>query len=179
MYAAASTGTSSTTEFLSFTITTLPGNFPGMEADVPGCFPASMILVAGFDTVLSWFDEIAERVEYHGLKTKVIGVTVTESTSIADKLYGQYFLDLEKLNQNGFLESKRGKRHFIYKVSDKDIFDALVFLRNLQSAEPSGAAGFAFLKYLKDLYPEFNPATNSVVVVNTGNGFMNLGKVPF
>jgi hypothetical protein len=44
-----------------FTTTTLPGNFPGIEADVLGFFPASLILVAGFDVVCTRFDEIPER----------------------------------------------------------------------------------------------------------------------
>ena len=47
---------------LQFHVPSVPnGNFPGMEADVLGFFPASLILVAGFDVVYTRVDEIPER----------------------------------------------------------------------------------------------------------------------
>ncbi|TSC66233.1 MAG: hypothetical protein CEO22_155 [Candidatus Berkelbacteria bacterium Gr01-1014_85] len=128
-------------------------------------------------------NEIIDYVEDKNLATKVVPVSSGNPNTIAIMLYGPIWVDTEKLEEEGRaltrhepIDRKGRKRdqYCVYNVSDNDIRDALGQMQKAgMTAEPSGASGIALLKHLKNIHPEFSPAKDSVLVINTGNGLLN------
>jgi threonine dehydratase len=119
-------------------------------------------------------NETIDVIKENNCKTKVVPVAVGRKDSVAVMLYGPYWFNTEELEKTGKTKSKHESHPcIINKVSDEEILEAIQIIKSITTAEPSGAAGFAILKRLKDIHPEFNPETNSVVVINTGNGLLN------
>jgi threonine synthase len=115
-----------------------------------------------------------DAVHSYGHKTCVIPVSVPFEQSIADKLWGPWWVDVKSLEKIGKGLTKIGGRsYFVYRIEDQEILDAMEKLKGEISAEPSGAAGFAILYRMKKIVNTFDPKKNSVVVLNTGNGLRN------
>ena len=119
------------------------------------------------------YNEFCDYTIRNKLKTRIVGVTVTKPESIADKLYGLYSQDIEKLKKDGFSITSYGKEHLMLCVSDEEIIKVLGELKGKINAEPSGAAGFSVIKRLVNFYPSFKPGKDTLVIVNTGNGIPN------
>ena len=128
-------------------------------------------------------NEIIDYIDDHKLKTKVIPVSSGNPETIATMLYGPIWVDTNDLFETGkgltrhdSLDRKGRIRspYYVYHVHDWEIIRALKTLGEIGvSSEPSAASGFAILKRLKDISPEFNPDKHSVLVINTGNSFLN------
>lgn len=119
------------------------------------------------------YNEFCDYVLENNLKTKVLGVTVARIDSIADKLFGFYWQDIDNLNKVGYSITRYGRSHLMVRADDNEINDTMHEIGSRINAEPSGVAGLAVLHRLKKYYPSFDEIKDSVVVVNTGNGIPN------
>jgi threonine synthase len=119
------------------------------------------------------YNEFCDYIISKKLKTRIVGVTVTKPESIADKLYGFYWQDIEKLKKDGFYITSYGEEHLMLCVNDDEIIKVLGELKGRINAEPSGAAGFPVINRLGNFYPSFKPEKDTIVIVNTGNGIPN------
>ncbi|MBI5371267.1 MAG: PLP-dependent lyase/thiolase [Sphingobacteriales bacterium] len=128
-------------------------------------------------------NEIVDYIKDHSLKTKVIPVSSGSPDTLAIMLYGPIWVDTKGLVSKGIgltthdkidLKGREREPYYVYQVNDDEIVSALQTLKQLNiSCEPSGASGFAILPRLKEISPEFNPDIHSVLVINTGNSFLN------
>lgn len=129
-------------------------------------------------------DETIDYINDHRLPTKVIPVSSGDPSTIAVMLYGPIWVDSRSLLENGSAMTRRKvpdkknrsrEQYIVYHVADKEIVDAMKILTTTGiSAEPSGASGFAILPRLGKIDPGFDPLEDSVLVINTGNGLLNL-----
>lgn len=107
-------------------------------------------------------------------KTKVVPVSVGRKDSIASMLYGPYWVDVKALERDGQAQSKHETHPCtVYNLRDEEIVQSMRTIAERVTAEPSGAAGFAILHRLNEIHPEFDPAKDFVLVINTGNGLLN------
>lgn len=128
-------------------------------------------------------NEIVDYIKDHSLKTKVIPISSGSPDTLAIMLYGPIWVDTKGLVSKGIgltshdkidLKGRVREPYYVYQVNDDEIISALQTLKQLNvSCEPSGASGFAILPRLKEISPEFNSAKHSVLVINTGNSFLN------
>jgi threonine dehydratase len=119
------------------------------------------------------YNEFCDYILEKSLKTKVLGVTVTKVDSIADKLFGFYWQDIDNLNKVGYSITRYGRAHLMIRADDSEIINTMHEIGSQINAEPSGIAGLTVLHGLKKYYPSFDKIKDSVVVVNTGNGIPN------
>lgn len=129
-------------------------------------------------------NEIIDYVAEHGLKTKVIPVSSGDPQTIAVMLYGPIWVDTVKLLADGKAYTRHEpidrkgrprKKYVVYHVGDDDLRAAMGELhQNEIHAEPSGASGIALLKHLKEINPAFDPKRHTVLVINTGDGLLNV-----
>ena len=129
-------------------------------------------------------NEIIDYVNDRNLQTKVIPVSSGYSDTIAVMLYGPMWVYVDGLLKNGKSLSvqnqldKKGRTrmpYYVYHIYDDEILCAINILKEKNiSCEPSAASGFAILPRLKQISPEFNPSKHSVLVINTGNSFLNV-----
>lgn len=128
-------------------------------------------------------NEIMDYIQDHKLKSKVIPVSSGNPDTIAVMLYGPIWVNCNDLLENGKgftrheLIDKKGrvrKPYLVYNVTDNEILTVLPRLKELNiSCEPSAASGFAILHRLEEIEPDFNKNTHSVLIINTGNSFLN------
>lgn len=128
-------------------------------------------------------NEVIDYVRDNQLPTKVIPVSSGDPDTIAVMLYGPIWIDTKSLLEKGSvmtrhkIPDKKGKtreQYRVHHVSDEEITDAMKVLRQTEiSAEASGASGFAILPRLKKIDPNFHPQKHSILIINTGNGFLN------
>lgn len=128
-------------------------------------------------------NEIIDYINDHQLHTKVIPVSSGDPNTIAVMLYGPIWVDTENLLKKGEgwtrheEKDRKGRtrnRYKVYHVSDRELHLAMKELQKRSiKAEPSGASGFAILPRLSKIDPEFDPKKDTVLVVNTGNSFLN------
>lgn len=128
-------------------------------------------------------NEVIDYVKKKNLKSKVIPVSSGNPNTIAIMLYGPIWVDADQLLKNGKAFTKHDtvdrkglirEPYLVYNVNDDDILSAIQQLKTINlSCEPSGASGFAMLQKLNQISPDFNPDKHSVLVINTGNGFLN------
>lgn len=128
-------------------------------------------------------NEIIDYINDNNLTTKVIPVSSGAPQTIATMLYGPIWVDTISLAKTGKgltrhdsidRKGRVRKPYLVYQIYDKEIILALKELSNLNiSSEPSAASGFAILHRLKDISPEFDAQKHSVLVINTGNSFLN------
>lgn len=128
-------------------------------------------------------NEIKDYLSDHNLKSKVIPVSAGNPDTIALMLYSPIWINCKDLNKNGQALTKqdgidlKGRKrvpYTVYNVNDSEILSILPILNKLNiSCEPSAASGFAILHRLKDISPEFDQDKHKVLVINTGNGFLN------
>lgn len=122
------------------------------------------------------YNETVDYLRKEGIQTRVIPVSVGDSMSIADKLYGPIWIeDVGGLKAKGTAKSKHKEFPcIIHGVEDSEILDALDRIKKHGiKAEASGAAGFALVPRLKQICPEFDKKKHSVLVINTGDGLLN------
>lgn len=125
--------------------------------------PAAVLVPVGAGVL---FDECVGLIESRGLATTVIGVSVTESHSVADKIYGYYSPYFEQLSRSGLSQHARHPRHPVLSVTDEEILQALEWASRREiNAEPSAVA--ALVPYLNN-YTGLPPG--DVLWINTGNG---------
>lgn len=128
-------------------------------------------------------NEIIDYIHDHKLHTKVIPVSSGDPETIAIMLYGPIWVDTKSLVKKGWgwtcheKHDRKGRERIPYKVyhvSDTELLTAMKTL-NKQGihAEASGASGFAILPKLKKIDPKFDPKKHEVVVINTGDSFLN------
>jgi hypothetical protein len=128
-------------------------------------------------------NEIIDYINDHKLHTKVIPVSSGNPDTIAVMLYGPIWVDTKSLAKNkwGWTRhentDKKGRKrepYKVYHVADEELLTAMKELKKRGfHAEPSGASGFALLPRLSQIEPAFNPQKHSVVVINTGDSFLN------
>lgn len=128
-------------------------------------------------------NEIIDYIKDNNLKTKVIPVSSGNPDTLAVMLYGPIWVDTKGLVNKGIgltshdkidLKGRIREPYYVYQVNEDEILSALQTLKQLKiSCEPSGASGFAILPRLKEISPEFHPDKHSVLVINTGNSFLN------
>jgi threonine dehydratase len=133
-------------------------------------------------------NEIIDYIDDNNLKTKVIPVSSGNPETIATMLYGPIWVDTNSLSSTGKgltrhdLIDRKGRirnPYLVYQVYDKEIMCALKTVSALGvSCEPSGASGFAILHRLKNIVPEFDSKRDRVLVINTGNSFLNFNQNP-
>jgi threonine dehydratase len=131
-------------------------------------------------------NEILDYIYDNNLKTKVIPVSSGNPETIATMLYGPIWVDTNSLSSTGKgltkhdAKDKKGrdrKPYNVYQVYDGEIKNALKTLFEIGvSCEPSGASGFAILQRLKQIAPEFDSTRDKVLVINTGNSFLNFNQ---
>lgn len=133
--------------------------------------PDFLIVPYGSGTLCN---EMIDTARNYGHKTRIVPVSVTSKNSIADKLWGPWWVDIKSLRKYGKgLTKRQNYSYYVYRVDDDEILEAMDKLRGVTSAEPSGAAGFAILHRLKEIANTFDPKRDYVVVINTGNGLRN------
>ena len=128
-------------------------------------------------------NEIIDYINDHKLHTKVIPVSSGDPDTIAIMLYGPIWVDTESLLKKGegwtrHEEKDRKGRvrepYKVYHVSESELYSAMKELKKKGiNAEPSGASGFALLPRLSKIDPAFDPKKHSVLVINTGDSFLN------
>jgi threonine dehydratase len=128
-------------------------------------------------------NEIIDYINDHKLHTKVIPVSSGKPDTIAVMLYGPIWVDTKSLAKNkwGWTRheetDKKGRKREPYKVYHVEEEELLAAMKELKKrglhAEPSGASGFAVLPRLSQIEPTFDPKKHSVVVINTGDSFLN------
>jgi threonine dehydratase len=124
-------------------------------------------------------NEIQDYIRDRGLHTRVVGVTSGNPATIAIMLYGPIWVDTDALLREGHAWTrharidKKGRvrePYLVHQINDDEIVDALSELGVWGiSAEPSAASGFALLRRLGLLFPDFDPGRNRVLVISTGN----------
>jgi hypothetical protein len=126
--------------------------------------PPAIILVPVGSGVL--FDEFIDVIELYGLPSVVIGVSVIDKTSIADKIYGYYSPFYKELRRKGRATRSQYPRHPVIVVKDDAIRHALTWASSQgYDAEPSSAAALVPLLKNLDWLPK-----GDVLWINTGNG---------
>lgn len=129
--------------------------------------PPAVVLVPVGAGVL--FDECVEVVESRGLTTTVVGVSVTEPESIADKIYGYYSPYYQHLRDVRSARHPRYDRHPVLSVTDGEIIRAVQWAAQQEiEAEPSAVA--ALVPYLSNY--QALPA-GDILWINTGNGIVH------
>ncbi len=128
-------------------------------------------------------DEIKDYIQDHKLSSKVIPVSSGNPDTIAIMLYGPIWVNCKDLLKNGKTLTNHDKidrkgrireSYCVYNVNDYEILSILPQLNDLNiSCEPSAASGFAILHRLHEIAPEFDRNKHSVLVINTGNSFLN------
>lgn len=128
-------------------------------------------------------NEIIDYINEHKLHTKVIPVSSGDPNTIAVMLYGPIWVDTVGLLKKGWAwtrheeKDKKGRDrepYKVYHVTDEELQTAMKELKKRElDAEPSGASGFAVLPRLSKIDPVFDPKKHSVLVINTGNSFLN------
>jgi len=128
-------------------------------------------------------NEIMDYVNDNKLKSKVIPVSSGNPNTIAIMLYGPIWVNVKELEEKGKalsyhkgydLKGRKREPYMVYNIKDDEILKILDTLSEIGvSSEPSAAAGFAFINKLKEIDNKFNPEKHSVLVINTGNSFLN------
>ena len=128
-------------------------------------------------------NEIIDYVNDNNLKTKVIPVSSGDPATIGIMLYGPIWVDTEALLRDGKgmtrhdLPDKKGRtrdQYLVYHVTDDEMRSAMEVLHKEGIVvEASGASSCAILPRLKEIDSEFDPATHSVLAINTGDGLLN------
>ena len=120
------------------------------------------------------FDECVEVVESSKIDAIVVGITVVNENSLADKIYGYYSPYFQSLLKNKIAYHPKYDRHPVIIVSDDEIKGALQFTSAIGiDTEPSAAASFVpIVKQERDR--EYFPVCDNVLVINTGNGMNNI-----
>jgi hypothetical protein len=127
--------------------------------------PAAVLVPVGAGVL---YDECVNLVESRGLPTVVVGVGVTDSDSVADKIYTYYSPYFEELRSQGRAVHTQHRRHPVLSVADKSIRSALDWAGcHGYNAEPSAVAALVPLfERLVDL------PNGDVLWINTGNGIV-------
>ncbi len=130
-----------------------------------GTSPAVVLVPVGAGVL---FDECVEVVESRVLSTTVVGVSVTEPESIADKIYGYYSPYYQQLREARFASHLRHERHPVLSVTDEEIIQAVQWAAQQKiEAEPSAVA--ALVPYLSNCQAL---PVGDVLWINTGNGIV-------
>ncbi|MCI0541944.1 MAG: PLP-dependent lyase/thiolase [Verrucomicrobiales bacterium] len=114
---------------------------------------------------MEWVEVIRER----NLKTRVVGVAVTRSDSIADKIYGLYSPFYLDLFHKGIVTYQDDSRFIVQRIADEQIKAVTTHSlpQGFENAEPSSWA--VLVPLLESSAP--SPSIRGVVlVVNTGDG---------
>jgi hypothetical protein len=136
-----------------------------------GVAPSAVLVPVGAGVL---FDECVDLVESRGLRTTVVGVSVIEPTSVADKIYGYYSPYFNQLVRSSVAAHSSFPRHPILVVTDDEIGQAILWCSERGiNAEPSAAA--ALVPYL-NLSLKLPPG--DVLWINTGNGLCQNGRHP-
>jgi len=132
----------------------------------------SVVLVSVGAGIL--FDECVRVVEERRLPTVVVGVSVTEPSSVADKIYGYYSPYFADLCTQGRAFHSRFPRHPVLRVEDRDVLSALQFTKMVgQNAEPSSVAALVPI-----LRKQIEMPSGDVLWINTGNGVIPRCDLP-
>jgi threonine dehydratase len=128
-------------------------------------------------------NEIIDYIKDHSLHTQVIAVSSGNPETIAVMLYGPIWVDTKSLLKKGWgwtrheehdRKGRTREQYKVYHVSDDELRIAMKRLNKKGIyAEPSGASGFALLPRLSTIDPAFDPKKHSVLVINTGDSFLN------
>ncbi len=117
------------------------------------------------------FTECVDVICERNLKTRVIGVAVTQPDSIADKIYGLYSPFYSDLFQKGCALYRGDSRFYVQRISDEQI--AMVRFNGLppgfNESEPSAWA--CLVPVINRMQSEFT-VRGVVLAVNTGNGLV-------
>ncbi len=132
-------------------------------------------------------NEIRDVFERLSSQTVVIPISTPDPRSLARMLYGPIWLDVLSLEAAGTSMSRHASPdrtgvirdpYAVYMVSEDQIQQGLSIARDFGiSAEPSGSAGLGFLDAIETIVPNYDPETDRVLVINTGNGIDRLTEL--
>ena len=113
--------------------------------------------------------ECVEVIRERNLKTRVVGVAVTRSDSIADKIYGLYSPFYLDLFHKGIATYQGDSRFVVERIADEQIKAVKThgLPHGFENAEPSS---WAALVPLLESTESSHSIRGVVLVINTGDG---------